>query len=135
MRRVSYRYTKKNQRRDRRFEQPLLAVEIDGQSYPAGDWSLGGVRIIGLLPGGMEGASTVLKFSGVRNGRLHAGEITADIVRVSINNAETALSFNRFHGSAFDALEGLITGRRPPEGEPVWQSQDTVDSAIAPTSP
>lgn len=135
MRRVSYRYTSKEQRRDRRFEQPLLEVEIEGLNYPAEDWSLGGVRIRGLLPGGMEGASVVLKFSGVRNGRLHAGEISADVVRVSINKAETALGFTRFHGAAFDALEGLITGRRPPEAQPESQGRNTVDDAVAPTSP
>lgn len=135
MRRVSYRYTRKNSRRDRRVLRPLLNVEIEGRTYLAEDWSLGGVRVKGLLPGGMEGASTVLKFSGVRSGHLYAGEITADIVRVSVGRAETALSFRYFHGSAFDALEGLITGRQPPDAEPVWQGDNKAQRPVAPTSP
>ena len=135
MRRISHSYSQKDQRRDHRFEQPLLSVEIDGRAFAAGDWSLGGVRLRGLVADVYEGMEMMLKFSGVRSGYLHAGEIAAEVVRIDDLKGETVLRFTRFDGAAFDALEGLITGRRPRAAGAVWATAMPSADAIATTSP
>ena len=135
MRRVVYSYTHAEQRRDHRFERPMLDVEIEGRTYAAEDWSLGGVRVSGLFAEVGEGMEVHMRFSGVRSGYLYGGEVVAEVVRVDVSRNETALRFNRFYGAAFDALEGLITGRRPRYVDATVTGNSPAGYPIAPTSP
>lgn len=135
MRRVSFRYTSGELRRDHRYDQLPLDVEIDGSTFLARDWSLGGVRISGIVDFAEEGTELSVKFSGVRSGYLYGGEVSAVVLRKDERSGETALQFQRFHGGSFDALEGLITGRKPRgDTDAIMRIEERAD-AVAPTSP
>ncbi|MDA1098350.1 MAG: PilZ domain-containing protein [Proteobacteria bacterium] len=99
-------------RRDRRLSLLRLTLETDGVEYNSFDWSLGGIRIEGIIPQRRLEDNLTVVVSGERKGKLLSLETTAMIVRINHDDGETALRFVDLSMENLDVLEALITGRR-----------------------
>jgi hypothetical protein len=113
MRRISFKSGGiLNHRKDRRLSLLQLTLEADDVEYDSLDWSLGGIRIDGVLPKRNIDSSLMIKVSGERKGQKLSIEVMATIVRLDTDDNETALRFVDLTAEDLDVLEALITGRR-----------------------
>ena len=115
MRRVSYRhvgYSRSEQRRDRRYDEPSLYVSINGVKYQTADFSLGGLRLKGVPGKGAVDDQVELAFDGVRNGKRWTGQAKARVVNVDRQHGECGMAFVNLPDASFVALESLMIGSR-----------------------
>ena len=98
-------------RRNRRSALPPIEIEIDGESYPTRNWSLGGFLVEpydGRRKTGDKLAVTIIVKVNDREFRHRA---KAKVARRSRVESQLAAHFAALPPEAIDTLDGLITGR------------------------
>jgi hypothetical protein len=109
MRYIRTTYDRAEERRDRRYPLPPLAVKIDGAEYTTLNWSLGG-----FLLGNW---TTPTKPAEVLNGTLQAEKdgpsfgFTVEVVRWSAEAASLAAKFVEIEPGAMDHLDRSLARR------------------------
>jgi hypothetical protein len=98
-------------RRNRRSALPQIEIEIDGESYPTINWSLGGF-LVEPYDGKRKTGDKLTVTIVVKVNKLEfRHQIKAKVARRSRVDGQLAAHFKSISPEAIDTLDGLITGR------------------------
>jgi len=101
------------QRKDRRINNPTLAIQIRGKLYQTLNWSLGGMLIGGYEGALVAGATFDIDALGPAGKRLWPVMVRGRVVRTGGETGmEMAAQFLTISAPAFEILEGVLL-RRP----------------------
>ena len=104
--------TQVEKRRDKRMSARPLEIEIDGERYQVGEYSLAGLRVPAWTGGHEPGEWLDAKLFFV-DGANSVDQLTKiEVVRVNRRHKTLAARFPDLDGIAYDMLEGWIAGAK-----------------------
>jgi hypothetical protein len=98
-------------RRNRRSAQPQIEIEIDGESYPTTNWSLGGFLVEPYDGRRKTGDKLTVEIVIKVNDKEFRHRARAKVARRRRVEGQLAAHFQGLPPEAVDTLDGLITGR------------------------
>jgi hypothetical protein len=98
-------------RRNRRSALPQIEIEIDGETYPTVNWSLGGFLVEPYDGKRKTGDRLTVTIVVKVNTLEFRHQIKAKVARRSRVDGQLAAHFKSIPPEAIDTLDGLITGR------------------------
>lgn len=107
-----------DRRRHRRFSQPALCLSLEGRTYDAHDWSLGGFVIDDYAGTLSPGSLFVVEAIGKDAAALTSVSIRSRVVRTSADRRQLTASFLVIDPPAFALLQRLIGERMKPLDAP-----------------
>lgn len=113
---TSIRHNEQHQRRNKRVNEPVLHVAINGRRYRTVDWSLGGMLLTDFHGIHHRGQMVELEYLVPfvdADARIPLG-IYARVVRSDEKRQHLALAFAGLHDRAFEIFESLQLQRRLP---------------------
>ncbi len=100
-----------NQRRDTRVSVMPIQIEIEGETYTAVDWSLGGFLIEGYAGGLSAGEEIMIAIQVSTGGVSFNHAARAEVVRINPHGNQLAANFVGLESATLSTLEGWLTGR------------------------
>lgn len=100
-----------DRRRDRRLSVLPIQIEIEGETYTATDWSLGGFLIEGYTGSLQPGEEVMVALQVTAQGVDINHVVRAEVVRIDEHGNQLAANFCRLDSDVLDMLEGWLTGR------------------------
>lgn len=102
-------------RGDKRYDNPLLLMSLEGRCVYTIDWSFGGMKVSGVygdLPVGKEVAGQIVSHAREEEG--DAVHFFAKVIRCDKDENITRLRFTMLSDGAFDAMERALVRRDTP---------------------
>ncbi len=93
----------RNKRRDQRFEKPRLTLSIEGRTYFARNWSLGGDLVLGRFGNKRVGQVIVGELG--RYGEEQRYPFRATVVRLESQSSSMAIQFEGLSEATFKFLQ------------------------------